>query len=275
MRAVLALLVAWGFSGAALAQSPYAGSFGGSSSLFIGTTPITGGATTQVLFNNGGVIGSDAGFTKIAGAAGTVTVGGILSVGQNVTITPGQFYFWTGQGGFASPADGTVQILNNSGSNRINLAVSGGNPGIGTFNGGIAAPNLTLSNLTTGTNADFLCLSAGGVVLLQTTACTISSLRFKPDWKPFNDSASAQLAELEAGTFHLDDLLAIQRDPNGASRQLGLNAENVAVKAPLCAIYEDDMQTPKSYRQECMIALLVKGFQEAQAEMKAIKQRLN
>ncbi len=55
--------------------------------------------------------------------------------------------------------------------------------------------------LTTGTNADFLCLSSGGVVLLQTSACTISSLRFKPDWKPYDANAMSKIAAtVSAGT---------------------------------------------------------------------------
>jgi hypothetical protein len=43
----------------------------------IGTSTITGGATTQVLFNLGGVVSSDAGFTY-AGSSGAVTTGGLL-----------------------------------------------------------------------------------------------------------------------------------------------------------------------------------------------------
>jgi hypothetical protein len=49
------------------------------------------------------------------------------------------------------------------------------------------------------------------------------------------------------------------RDPNYGSRQIGLIAENIARVAPECAIYENDMLKPRSYRQECVIALLVKG----------------
>jgi hypothetical protein len=44
-------------------------------SLVIGTTAITGGATTQVLFNNGGVLGSDSGFTY-AGSGGQLQLNG-------------------------------------------------------------------------------------------------------------------------------------------------------------------------------------------------------
>lgn len=58
--------------GAANAQT-----MGGSSSLVIGSTVISGcTSTTGVLFNNNGVPGCDAGLTKAAGATGQVTSGG-------------------------------------------------------------------------------------------------------------------------------------------------------------------------------------------------------
>jgi hypothetical protein len=273
-RLALAAALACGLGNAALAQNPYAGSFGGSSSLVIGTTAITGGATTQVLFNLGGVVSSDAGFTY-AGSSGQVSTGGALFVTGNLTVNSTSLLAWSGRGGMFGPADGTVQFTNNAGTNRINLAVSGGNPGIGTFNGRIAAPNLTLSSLTTGTNADFLCLSAGGDVLIQTSPCTISTLAHKPDWKSFEGDAIASIKRLEVGTFHFDDVIANQPDPNARSLQIGLNAENVASVIPEAAVYENDMRTPKSYRQEGMIALLVKGMQQQQTKIDALKTEIS
>lgn len=76
-RIVLSAVVWLGLSTGAWAQF-YGPISGGSSSLVIGTTPISGGADTQVLFNSGGKISSDAGLTKVAGATGQVTVGGNL-----------------------------------------------------------------------------------------------------------------------------------------------------------------------------------------------------
>ncbi len=125
-----------------------------------------------------------------------------------------------------------------------------------------ASSTVTFSGLTTGTNADFLCLSAGGVVLIQTSACTISTLRFKPDWTRYTESAMSVVRQLEIGTFHLDGSLASQADPNAHSLQIGLNAENIARVLPMAAVYENDMLTPKSYRQEGVIALYGKALQE-------------
>jgi hypothetical protein len=77
-------------------------------SLVTGTTAITGGATTQVLFNNGGVLGSDAGLTKVSGATGQVTFGGPIS-GPAGSATATTYNFGTaGTGIFGSST--TVQF---------------------------------------------------------------------------------------------------------------------------------------------------------------------
>ncbi len=121
--------------------------------------------------------------------------------------------------------------------------------------------SVTFSNLVVGTNADFLCLAANGNVLIQTTACTVSSLRFKPDWKSYTGNALTKISAMEVGTFHTN---IPNNDPNWQTEQAGLNAENIAKIAPECAVYENDMKTPKSYRQECVIALLVRSIQDLQ-----------
>jgi hypothetical protein len=133
-----------------------------------------------------------------------------------------------------------------------------------TYHGSIAFPEVT-----TGTNADFVCMSAGNVVTLQTTACTISSRRFKEDIVDMQGSAMPALDKMEVASFKLKD--TNNKDPNARSKQIGLIAENIAQVAPECAVYENDMKTPKSYRQECVIALLVKAVQEQQQEIAALK----
>jgi hypothetical protein len=62
-------------------------------------------------------------------------------------------------------------------------------------------------------------------------------------------------------------------DHNYGGVQIGLSAENVAAIEPRCAIYENDGKTPKSYRQECLIAVLVAGMQVQQREIEALKAR--
>lgn len=134
-----------------------------------------------------------------------------------------------------------------------------------TFNEGGAitinptAGGLTISNVSTGTNADFLCLGSGGVVQLQSSACTISSERFKEDINPFTGDALAELLKLDVESYKMK---GANRDPNGSREQIGIIAESVSAVEPKCAIYEDDLKTPKSYRPECITALLVAAAQE-------------
>jgi hypothetical protein len=173
----------------------------------------------------------------------------ILLINSNpnfgVLSTDGAHQFWLGYSG--SQAAGTAVIT-------------------WTDNGAVTiAPNngqVVLTGLTTGTNADFLCLSAGGVMLIQTSACTISTLRYKPDWSSYAGTAMDVVRQLEVGTFHLDAAFTTQADPNARSLQIGLNAENIARVLPLAAVYENDMVTPKSYRQEGVIALYGRALQE-------------
>jgi len=108
----------------------------GGGSVTGGGTVITGCSTTQVLFDNAGKLGCDAGLTYSGGGNGTLATVGPLFVGGNATVNSTQFYLFSGRGGIAGPADGTLQILNNAGSSRINFAVSGGNPGSAAINGG-------------------------------------------------------------------------------------------------------------------------------------------
>jgi len=61
-------------------------SAGGSSGITIGTTAITGGATTQVLFNLAGKVSSDSGLTY-AGSGGVITnTGGIQNSTESLTV---------------------------------------------------------------------------------------------------------------------------------------------------------------------------------------------
>jgi hypothetical protein len=170
--------------------------------------------------------------------------------------------------------------------NASNQLVLPGNvyiPGAVTFNGPLstagstvmnnltASGTITFSGVKTGTNTDFVCMSAGGVLTLQTSACTISSLRFKENVEDMEGSAEPSIDKMRVASFQMKD--TNNKDPNARSKQIGLIAENIAQVAPECAIYEDDMKTPKSYRQECVIALLVKATQEQAKEIAELKAR--
>ncbi len=270
MRFILALLLAWGLSGVAFAQ--YAGSFGGSS-ITSGTTPVTcASGTTGVLFQS----------------SGKVTCGSALTFNGADTLN-----FGPAASAIASNAS-NMQLINNGNGNFLIQ-----NPGGESFffTGAAAAPRLDWNNataltwtfpstaavtmasatvkltgITTGTNADFLCLSAAGVVLLQTSACTISSMRFKEDIWPVGDHDALSIIDrLQPVAFNMRAGERPNPDPNFAKRQLGLTAENVAAVDPRMAIYEDDEVTPKSYRQEAVIAALVGAVRELKVEFEAYR----
>ena len=164
---------------------------------------------------------------------------------------------------------GVMPAGSSTGTTNYGLLISGNGGGSANANWGIAYTGtamselqggLTLGNISTGTNADFLCLSSGGVVLLQSSACTISSRRYKEHLARVGDEALAEILSLEVTSFNVKE--HGNRDPNASRPQIGLIAENVAEVEPKCAIYEDDMKTPKSYRPECITALLVKATQD-------------
>ena len=102
------------------------------------------------------------------------------------------------------------------------------------------------------------------VFTLQSSACTISSLRFKKGVEQFSGHVLPAIGSLDVDTFFYK---AKNSDENANVQQLGLIAEDIAKKLPICAEYESDMKTPKSYKQECLIAVLVKGQQEQQKEI--------
>ena len=116
--------------------------------------------------------------------------------------------------------------------------------------------------LTTGTNADFLCLASTGQFLLQSSSCTISSARFKTNIHDLLDASP--VLKLDVKEFQMKQTAIPNHDPNFTHPQIGLIAENVAKVVPECAVYENDMKTPKSYRPECIMALGVRVLQDHQ-----------
>lgn len=129
---------------------------------------------------------------------------------------------------------------------------------------GLTAPGtITFAGVTTGTNADFACFASGGVMTLQSSSCTISSLRFKKNVRAADDrKALAEVLGVQPIDFEMKEGATANPDPNYRARQTGLSAESVAKTMPECAIYENDMATPKSWRQECVIAKLIGAVRE-------------
>jgi hypothetical protein len=206
------------------------------------------------------------GGTPTCGNLWSLTSGGAARFLGQITGTSGMNIF-----------GGTVS-LNASSNSAVNIA-TGTSSGLITVGNSSNTGKTVLAGIATGTNADFLCLSSGGIVLLQSSSCTISSLRFKEDVNPFTGDALSELQQLDVESFKMKPSTVCEprtigkvttqvcheemnRDSNGNREQIGIIAESVAKVEPKCAIYEDDMTTPKSYRPECITALLVAAAQE-------------
>jgi hypothetical protein len=152
-------------------------------------------------------------------------------------------------------ASGTFTVLGNTVTGSGGTIVKAGSPTIATP---------IFSGLTTGTNADFLCLSSTGAVLIQSSACTISDVNLKEHitdgWWAFID-----LMKLHPKAYRLKgDPNHPNGDPNFRRPQLGLTAQNVDEVDPRLAIV-DVQGKPKTWRPEAVIALLVEGFHEQAA----------
>ena len=265
-------------------------------------TPTLGVAAGTSLALGGATIGTDA-----LAATGTAAISGVTSVGAlnltSTTVPSTGFFFdsssfvgvaWGGVGkmkftsasltsdtaaggAFLYQAATTTAPSYIPNSNDLkagigadasgDVSIIGDNAGTATEVIRVTGTAAAIETITTGTNADFACFSATHTFLEQTTACTISSRRFKQDIQPFGGAALGELMKLPVDTFRLKATKPANRDPNARSLQIGLIAEDIAKIEPRCAIYENDMKTPKSYRQECVIALLVRGMQEQQAEI--------
>ncbi len=240
------------------------------------------GPTGQILGPSGSVTAPPYAFTANPNS-GMYNSGGSPSIAQGGVLraafgNPSNIYYGLTLTG-ATNINASNNSLSNIGTGSTTSTVSIG----GGFNEILLTPQssstvgLVIANLTTGTNADFLCLATGGPVLVQTSACTISSKRFKENLVDFHSHALPMISGMTVVEFNMKPREKPNPDPNFGARQIGLTAENITQVAPECAIYENDMKTPKSYRQECVIALLIKASQEQQLEIvhlqKALRQR--
>lgn len=264
---------------------------------------------TRLYGDNGGLVvrsGANAGFTVLGqdGSSSLFTVEGVASAAPTnfVRVTANT----TGTGPVIAVSNGSVDsnpdlslaakgtgdIVLNSGSGtgfRVDgvansdrfltttPAASSGNVTLGaTMSAGLTiTPTVTLSSVSTGTNAYTLCLSAGGVVLLEAAPCTISSRRFKHDVSTLNDNeALPKLMAMRPVAFNMNNPEHIT-NVNFTNRQIGLIAEDVADIDPRLTVWEPDGVTPKSYRSEAVLALTIKAVQELKAENDNLRKELN
>lgn len=221
------------------------------------------------------------GITAQISPPGSGTIANYPVLGGQLTGLPPYLQFVgtdTNVGGEILTKGNLGASINGGPNTTYGLVVGTSSAGGGAAGGISTAGNNSLGgattvNMTTGTNADFVCASAGQVLLIQASACTISSRRFKTDIRPWSGDALAEIKALHPVTFRLKDG-AKNPDKNAARTQIGLIAEDVAKVDPMLALYEPDMKTPKSYRQESLIAALVAAVQQQQAEIEALTRRV-
>ena len=263
----------------------------------VGGTGTAGAGVNQVGMTLENTCGSDATTTcwglylqpKTAAASFTTTnlysleiLNPVAGSGSTITNATGLYIADQTAGGTGNYG---IHTLVSSGTSKWNIYSSGtansafsGNVAIGsttapavplavTGNATITGATITLSGVTTGTNADFVCMAAGGVLTLQTSSCTISSKRFKDDLGLMKIDALNEILSLKPSFFKMKPMASENKDINFMRPQYGLYAEDVAKVDPALAIYEQDGITPKSYRETAVISVLIGAVQEQQREI--------
>ena len=143
---------------------------------------------------------------------------------------------------------------------------------IGAFITATSTTTVAIPGVTTGTNADFACFASGGVFTLQSSACTISQRKLKENFVGVDGAiALYEIMKLKPTQFNFKATKPANPDPNATKTQFGFVAEEVADIDSRLAVYENDMKTPKSYRQEALIALLVAAVQAQQHEIESLR----
>lgn len=210
--------------------------------------------------------------------------GSILTTGSNNTIIGHNVAGTTLQTGSNNVLIGTSNSLDTAAASTSNtIQIAAGSTAVWSTTGAgtpsTAASSITgtlaLPNITTGTNADFACFTSGHVFVQQASACTISKRELKENFSEVTRvEAMDDIMALRPTQFNFKKTLPANGDPNATTTQFGFIADEVASVDNRLAIYDNDMKTPKSYRQEAMIALLVKGMQEQQRQIEELQSRL-
>ncbi len=259
----------------------------GSGQTAVGSSAMTGITGTRITGTNNTAVGQQAGLLLQGAAATNVLVGSlagssITSGASNVVIGPSVASATLTTGGNNVLIGTTADITTAGGTTANTIQIGAGSTAIIATTGAGTPSTATTTiagqqvnpNLTTGTNADTVCMEAGGRLLIQAAACTISSMRFKDLIGGYKiGGALDTVGRLEPIVFRMKPGEKPNPDPNYGLEQIGLSAENVAAIEPRCAIYEPDGRTPKSYRQECLIAVLVAAVQDQRRQIAELRKR--
>jgi hypothetical protein len=248
----------------AITSSQLAGSI--AASKLVGTDIATVGTITTGTWN-GTSIGTSYGGTGSTSSTAAFLEESATNV-ATVNSTGGVTSSFVG----ASGTPTAYPVFQAGGASTAQVYAGGSSGTTGTLAVGKSGQGVSFPGATTGTNADFACLSSGLVLLIQSSACTISTLRLKNLLAFLSPESSLdQIMKLKPISFTMKNGKIPNVDWNYDKPQDGLFAENVAKVMPKCAIYEQDGKTPKSYRQECAIAKLAGAIQALQHEIKALR----
>jgi len=253
-------------------------------------TSIAGAVATTVAAIAGTTVSGTTGTTNVMFSASPTSTGTLtaatVSFSGNITGTKGSNFGFVMNGNASAPNFKMGNELNVSGLEFTPSTANGGstysNPaltitGLGSSASSttttITSANILFPNLTTGTNADTLCLKSDGTILIQAAACTISSRKYKENIFSLDEKSGLdEIMELRPVEFNFNKEKWQSQDKANAYRtQTGLIAEEVEKVDPRLAIYEDDGKTVKSYRQEAVISVLIKAIQEQQKEIEELR----
>lgn len=273
------------FSSAGLVSST---STTGSGNVMLAASPSTTGTLTAAAINASGTVavtsttGSGLTFKHAADDSTQFVLGnntGSSEIDGVIRLIAGgamQMYSDTGKS-LALGTNGSSMRLTIDSAGLVTLASTtdstAANTGSFSTPGGIAvAKSIYATGLSTGTNADTVCLASDGKVLIQAAACTISKRALKEYIESLRgEEALKVIMALNPVEFNFRHLGPENSDPNYYHRQAGFIAEEVAAVDPSLAVYEPDMKTPKSYRQEAIISKLVRAVQTQQHEIEHLK----
>lgn len=117
-----------------------------------------------------------------------------------------------------------------------------------------------------GTAYAAVCITSAGLLIIDTGAnCFGSQRKLKENFADVSGAtAMSDLLALKPTQFNFKATTSPNRDPNATATQYGFIAEDVAAVDPKLAVYTDDMKTPKSWRVQSVLALLVKATQDQQ-----------
>lgn len=260
-----------------------------------GTTAVTGNDNTAVgreaLFANTSgadntALGFKAGAAMVSNADGTFvgSSAGLLVTGASNTIigfSVGSTTLTTGSNNILIGTSATTTT--NGAADTHEIAIGGVGLGSNTTEIGLSGTTtgttiygaITLPAVTTGTNADFACFASGNVMTLQSSACTISQRKLKENFLDVTATdAVNDVMALKPTQFNFKPGDTPNADPNYGHTQLGFIAEDVAAVDPRLSVFENDMVTPKSYRETAMLAILVKTAQVQETQIKALNDQI-